>query len=57
MVFAPGLSSSYAVDSTSHDTTSVLATIEHRFGLQPLTDRDKAVADLASAWSAKRVTK
>jgi len=53
MVFAPGLPSSYVVDKTEHDTTSILTTIEHRFGLDPLTDRDKAQNDLSSVWSAK----
>jgi phospholipase C len=56
LVLAPGLPSSFAVDSTSHDTTSILATIEHRFGLDPLTERDKAVSDLSSVWSAKKAT-
>jgi phospholipase C len=55
LVIAPGLSSSFAVDSTEHDTTAILTTIEHRFGLDPLTDRDKAQNDLSSVWSAKAV--
>ncbi len=37
------------MDDTEHDTTSILATIEHRFGLAPLTTRDAAVADLFRA--------
>ncbi len=43
------------VDHTSHDTTSILATIEHRFGLPPLTGpdgkptREARVTDLFSA--------
>jgi phospholipase C len=37
------------VDHQSHDTTSVLATIEHAFGLAPLTDRDAVVKDLGHA--------
>jgi hypothetical protein len=36
-------------DETEHDTTSVLPTIEHRFGLEPLSSRDAAVADLFRA--------
>jgi phospholipase C len=55
MVIAPGLKSTFAVDSTEHDTTSILTTIEHRFGLDPLTDRDRAQNDLSSVWSAKPV--
>jgi phospholipase C len=36
------------VDRTVHDTTSILATIERRFGLEPLGSRDASVADLSS---------
>jgi acid phosphatase len=50
LVVAPNLPGTGLVDSTSHDTTSILATIEHRFGLHPLSSRDAAVADLTSAW-------
>jgi phospholipase C len=52
MVVSPLVLGSYAVDHTQHDTTSILATIEHRFGLDPLGTRDAAVADLSSAFSA-----
>src|SRR5262249_22995766 len=38
------------VDHTVYDTTSILATIEKRWGLQPLTDRDKNAADLSNAF-------
>jgi hypothetical protein len=38
----------------SHDTTSILATIEHRFGPAPLTSRDAAVTDLGTAPRADR---
>ena len=38
-----------------HDTTSVLSTIEHRFGLKPLSSRDAKVHDLATAFRAKVV--
>ena len=40
------------VDSAEHDTTSILATIEHRFGLAPLGTRDAAVNDLSTVWNA-----
>jgi phospholipase C len=53
LVLAPGLRDDFVVDSTSHDTTSILATIEHRFGLKPLTTRDAAVKDLSSVFSAR----
>jgi phospholipase C len=55
LFIAPGLSNTLSVDSTEHDTTAILTTIEHRFGLDPLTDRDKAQNDLSSIWSAKKV--
>ncbi len=38
------------VDHTQYDTTSILATIEHRFGLPPLTDRDAKARDLGNAF-------
>jgi acid phosphatase len=56
LVFAPGLPASYVVDHTEHDTTSILATIEHRWGLQPLATRDQQVSDLTSVWSAQPVS-
>jgi phospholipase C len=40
------------VDHTSYDTTSILATIEHSFGLLPLSSRDAAVHDLRNAVAA-----
>ena len=57
LIFAPGLAGDYVVDSKEHDTTSILATIEHRYGLAPLATRDAAVSDLTSIWSAKVVKK
>jgi acid phosphatase len=57
LIFAPGLKGDFVVDSKEHDTTSILATIEHRFGLAPLSTRDAAVNDLSSVWSGKVVTK
>ena len=49
LLVSPVLKHPFAVDKTEHDTTSILATIEHRFGLKPLTTRDAAVADLFRA--------
>jgi len=40
------------VDSTSYDTTSILATIERLYGLAPLGTRDAAVNDLRNAVDA-----
>ncbi len=56
LVIAPGLTGRFAVDHTEHDTTSLLATIEHRFGLQPLTARDRQANDLTSVWKAKQAS-
>ena len=48
------------VDHTVYDTTSIMATIEHKFGLEPVdargsvTPRDALVADLANAVAAGR---
>jgi phospholipase C len=38
------------VDHTTYDTTSILAFIEKRFGLQPLTSRDAAASPLMGAF-------
>ena len=38
------------VDHESYDTTSILATIERRYGLAPLNDRDAAANDLRHAF-------
>jgi acid phosphatase len=54
LIIAPHLKHRFVVDSTEHDTTSILTTIEHRWGLDPLGTRDAAVADLSSVFSAKK---
>ena len=54
LVIAPGLRAPFVLDRRPHDTTSVLATIEHRFGLRPLTSRDRRVRDLSSVFTARR---
>jgi phospholipase C len=56
LVVAPQLKGPFVVDHARHDTTSILATIEHRFGLAPLGSRDAAVADLATVFDAKNAT-
>jgi acid phosphatase len=38
------------VDHESYDTTSILATIERRYGLDPLTSRDEEANDLRNAF-------
>jgi phospholipase C len=47
LVVSPGLRGDFVVDHNQYDTTSILATIEQRFGLQPLGTRDAQVASLA----------
>jgi acid phosphatase len=54
LVLSPKLRSDFVVDHTQYDTTSILATIEHRFGLEPLTSRDAAVNSMFGVFSAKR---
>jgi phospholipase C len=36
------------------DATSVMATIEHRFGLRPVSSRDAAVQDLSTVFAERR---
>ncbi len=38
------------VDHNRYDTTSILALIEHRWGLEPLSSRDATVNDLTAAF-------
>jgi acid phosphatase len=54
LVISPYLPSPFVVDHVQHDTTSIVATIEHRFGLAALGTRDAAVADLKSIFTAKK---
>jgi phospholipase C len=53
LIIAPRLRGDFVVDSAQHDTTSILATIEHRFGLAPLGTRDAAVKDLSTVFRAR----
>src|ERR1700693_4391873 len=53
LVISPNLHGNFVVDHVPHDTTSILATIEHRFGLAPLGTRDAAVRDLSSVYNAR----
>jgi phospholipase C len=53
LVLAPHLHGTFVVDGTEHDTTSIMATLEHRYGLAPLGSRDAAVPDLSSVFSAR----
>jgi phospholipase C len=42
------------VDHTLYDTTSILAFIEHRFGLEPLSSRDAKANDLTAAFAFEK---
>jgi phospholipase C len=53
MVISPLLWQKAGVDHTPHDTTSILASIERRWGLEPLGSRDAAVTDLRTAFGIR----
>ncbi|MEA2323425.1 MAG: hypothetical protein QOD81_3275 [Solirubrobacteraceae bacterium] len=53
LVIAPGLRRRFAVDHTSHDTTSIIATITRRFRLRAVRMRDARVRDLSSVFTAR----
>jgi acid phosphatase len=55
LVLAPGLRQGFSVDRASHDTTSIMATIEHRFRLRPVATRDARVQDLSTVFRATPV--
>jgi phospholipase C len=48
-VVTPWASGPARIDSTTYDTTSILATLERRFGLAPLADRDRDAAPMTAA--------
>jgi phospholipase C len=50
LTIAPGLARRFTVDHASHDTTSIMATLEHRFGLRPVSTRDARVKDLSTVF-------
>jgi acid phosphatase len=50
LIVASDLKSDFSVDHTQYDTTSILATIEARWGLAPLSSRDAAVNDLSNVF-------
>jgi len=53
LIIAPRLRGDFVVDHTQYDTTSILATIERRWGVAPLGSRDAAVNDLSNVFNAK----
>jgi phospholipase C len=54
LVVSPFIRGNFAVDHTQYDTTSILATIERRWDLHPLSSRDAAVNDLSNVFAAKQ---
>jgi len=54
LVISPYLRGEFVVDHTEHDTTSILATLERRYGLPPLGTRDAQAHDLSSVFAAKQ---
>ena len=52
LIVSPQLRGNFVVDHTQYDTTSILATIERRYGLDPLSSRDAAVNDLGHVYNA-----
>jgi phospholipase C len=49
-VISPFAKAGY-VDHTTYDTTSILATIEKRWNLQPLTSRDQNAAPMVGSFN------
>ncbi len=52
LVLAPALRGPFVVDHSQYDTTSIMATIERRFGLSAIGSRDAAVNDLSRVLDA-----
>ncbi|WP_367026858.1 alkaline phosphatase family protein [Methylococcus sp. ANG] len=52
LVVSPLLPYEFGVDSTQYDTTSILATLEKRYRLAPVSDRDAQVNDMFSVFDA-----
>jgi phospholipase C len=52
LVLGPHLKGPFVVDHTEYDTTTVLSTIEQRYGLAPLSSRDAAMNSLANVFGA-----
>jgi phospholipase C len=54
LIVAPFLRGNFVVDHTQYDTTSILATIERRFGVAALSPRDFTANDLSHVFDAKQ---
>ena len=57
LIISPFLRGNFVIDHTQYDTTSILATIEKRFGLASLGFRDATVNDLSNVFHAKQFEK
>ena len=53
LIVAPETRGAFAVDHTQYDTTSIIATIEHRWNLPAFASRDGLVNDLSGVFSAE----
>ena len=53
LVVSPSLKSDFVVDHVEHDTVSIMTTIEKRWNLPPINNRDKTEASLATVFDAK----
>ena len=53
LIVSPRLRKKFAVDDTVYDTTSIMSTIERRFRLKPVAERDARVRDLSTVFRAK----
>ncbi|MEA2136180.1 MAG: hypothetical protein QOC68_4089 [Solirubrobacteraceae bacterium] len=54
LTLAPGLRRPFTVDHASHDTTSIMATLENRFHLDRVATRDGRVQDLSTVFGGGR---
>jgi acid phosphatase len=54
LIISPFLRGNEVIDHTQYDTTSILATIEQRYGLAALATRDAAVNSLSDVFEAKQ---
>jgi phospholipase C len=54
LIVSPFLRGDFVIDHTQYDTTSILATIEKRFGLASLSSRDATGNDLSNVFDAKQ---
>jgi phospholipase C len=56
MIIASPFARRHAIDSTQYETVSILAFIEKRWNLQPLTDRDARAGNLLNAFAGAPAT-